>query len=243
MRALIVSDIHSNLEALQAVLEDAGRRGGFDQVWALGDLVGYGPDPGPCLDILREHDVVAVAGNHDLAAVGKLGTEAFNDYAAAAVHWTAVQLDEEQKSYLRELPLRAEVEGFTLVHGSPRDPVWEYVVTPWSAAANFRHFETDRCLVGHSHIPFVCRQRDDTAVFSSFPPDEPVPLDAERVIMNPGGLGQPRDGDPRTTYAVYDSATGAISHHRVEYDIPKTQQKILESGLPPFLAARLASGR
>lgn len=225
------------------MLDDAGRRGGFDQVWVLGDLVGYGADPGPCLDLLLRHDIVAVAGNHDLAAIGKLGTEAFNDYAAAAVHWTAGQLEDEHRSYLGDLPLKTEVEGFTLVHGSPRDPVWEYVVTPWSAAANFRHFETDRCLVGHSHIPFVCRQRDDTAVFSPFPPDEPVELGGERVILNPGGLGQPRDGDPRTTYAVYDSASNAVSHRRVEYDIPTTQRKILDAGLPPFLAARLAGGR
>ena len=243
MRALIVSDVHSNLEALQAVLRDAEQRGGFDEVWSLGDLVGYGPDPGPCVDLLRQHDGVAVAGNHDLAAVGKLGTEAFNDYAAAAVHWTAGQLDEEHKSYLRGLPLRAEVDDFTLAHGSPRDPVWEYVVTPSTAAANFRHFQTGRCLVGHSHIPFVCRQRDDTAVFEPFPLDEAVSLDSGRVILNPGGLGQPRDRDPRTTYAVYDSGTGSAYHHRVEYDIPKTQQKIVERGLPLFLAVRLASGR
>ncbi len=243
MRALIISDIHSNLEALRAVLTDAERRGGFDQVWSLGDLVGYGPDPVACVDLLREHDGVAVAGNHDLAAVGKLGTEAFNDYAAAAVHWTSERLGDEQRVYLRELPLRAEVDSFTLVHGSPRDPVWEYVVTPWSAAENFRHFDTARCLVGHSHLPFVCRQRDGGAVFEPFPLDEPVDLGAGRVIVNPGGLGQPRDGDPRTTYAIYDSAAGAAYHHRVEYDIPTTQRKIVEADLPLFLAARLASGR
>ena len=243
MRALIVSDVHSNLEALQAVLLDAERRGGFDQVWSLGDLVGYGPDPGPCVDLLWRHDGVAVAGNHDLAAVGKLGTGDFNEYAAAAVRWTARELDEERKDYLRGLPLKAEVDDFTLAHGSPRDPAWEYVVTPWSAAANFRHFQTDRCLVGHSHIPFVCRQRGDSAAFEPFPENEAVALDRGRFILNPGGLGQPRDGDPRTTYAVYDSDTGAAYHHRVEYDIAATQRKIVESGLPLFLAARLASGR
>ena len=243
MRALIVSDVHSNLEALQAVLSDAEDRGGFDQIWSLGDLVGYGPDPGPCVDLIRRHDGVAVAGNHDLAAVGKLGTEAFNDYAAAAVRWTSGQLGEEQRSYLRELPLRAETHDFTLVHGSPRDPVWEYVVTPRSAAENFRYFDTGRCLVGHSHIPFICRPRDGTAVFGPFPLDEAVPLDSGRAIVNPGGLGQPRDGDPRTTYAVYDTDAGAVYRHRVDYDIASTQEKIVEAGLPPFLALRLASGR
>ena len=141
------------------------------------------------------------------------------------------------------LPLKTEVDNFTLAHGSPRDPVWEYVVTPWSAAANFRYFRTDRCLVGHSHIPFICRPSDDSAVFGPFPLDEAVPLDAGRAIVNPGGLGQPRDGDPRTTYAVYDADAGAVYHHRVEYDIRKTQEKIVERGLPLFLALRLAEGR
>ena len=141
MRVLIVSDIHANLEAFQSVIDDAGRNGGFDQIWELGDLVGYGPDPGGCIDLLRQHNHVGVAGNHDLAAVGKLGLEQFNMHAAAAACWTAAQLSDEHVEFLRELPLREEVGDFTAVHGSPRNPVWEYVVTRASAMANFGHFK------------------------------------------------------------------------------------------------------
>ena len=125
MKALILSDIHSNLEALESVIDDAGSSGGFDEVWALGDLVGYGPDPGACIELLRQHDARCVAGNHDLAVSGRLGLERFNEYAAAAARWTIGQLDDTATEYLRGLPLRLEMYGFTAVHGSPRDPVWE----------------------------------------------------------------------------------------------------------------------
>ncbi len=243
LRALIVSDIHANLEAFEAVLKDAGERGGFDQIWSLGDLVGYGPDPGPCIDLIRQYDGVSVAGNHDLAAIGKLSTEAFNVHAAAAAHWTMEQLTEEHQAYLRGLPLKAEVDNFTLAHGSPRDPVWEYVVSPSSGAANFGHFGTNRCLVGHSHIPFICRPQEDTAVFQPFPLETAIELGTDRMIINPGGLGQPRDGDPRSTYAIYDAGAGTAYHYRAEYDIPKTQEKMADRGLPAFLAVRLDSGR
>ena len=171
------------------MLKDAGERGGFDQVWSLGDLVGYGPDPGPCIDLIRQYDGVSVAGNHDLAAIGKLSTEAFNVHAAAAADWTMEQLTEEHQAYLRGLPLKAEVDNFTLAHGSPRDPVWEYVVSPSSAAANFGHFETNRCLVGHSHIPFICRPQEHTAVFQPLPIETAIELGTDRMIINPGGVG------------------------------------------------------
>lgn len=243
MRALIVSDVHANLEAFQAVLTDAEERSGFDQIWSLGDLVGYGPDPGACIELIRQYDGQAVAGNHDLAAIGKLSTEAFNVHALAAAQWTIEQLTEDHKKYLGGLPLKIETDNFTLAHGSPRDPVWEYVVSPGSAAANFGHFETDRCLVGHSHIPFICRPQEETAVFQQFPLDTAIELGTDRLIINPGGLGQPRDGDPRATYAIYDSDAGTAYHHRAEYDIPKTQEKMADHGLPEFLAVRLASGR
>ena len=128
MKALVVSDIHSNLEALQSVIGDASRNGGFDEVWALGDLVGYGPDPSACIELLRQHDARCVAGNHDLAISGRMGLEWFNEYAAEAARWTIGQLGKTEAEYLGGLPLRMEMYGFTAVHGSPRDPVWEYVV-------------------------------------------------------------------------------------------------------------------
>lgn len=242
MRALIVSDIHSNLEAFQSVLDDAEARDGFEQVWSLGDLVGYGPDPSACIDLLRHYDHRAVAGNHDLASIGKLSLEAFNPYAAAANRWTAAQLSQEQTDYLGGLELKLELDEFTVVHGSPRDPIWEYVVSVETAVASFLHFDTFWCLLGHSHIPFVCRPAEAGAVFLDFPLDAPVALSDERVIINPGGVGQPRDGDPRASYAIYDSDAATVIHHRVEYDIPATQEKMRRHDLPQMLIDRLSEG-
>ena len=243
MRALIVSDIHSNLEAFRSVIDDAESHGGFDQMWSLGDLVGYGPDPGACIDLIRRYDHVSVAGNHDLASIGKLSLEAFNAHAAAANRWTATQLTEDQAAYLEGLSYKLELDEFTVVHGSPRDPIWEYVVSVPAAVASFMHFETYRCLVGHSHIPFICRPSEDGAEFVDFPLDTPVVLGNDRLIINPGGVGQPRDADPRASYAVYDSDANAVYHYRVEYDIPATQEKMRQHELPRYLVERLAYGR
>lgn len=242
MRALIVSDIHSNLEALGSVLRDAESGGGFDSIWSLGDLVGYGPDPEACIDLMRGHGGLRVAGNHDLAVSGRMGLEWFNTYAAAAARWTADRLEEEHVEYLSGLSLRVETDGFTAVHGSPRDPVWEYVVTAESARVTLEGFDTPRCLVGHSHIPFICRIEGGSPVFD-LPTDRPVEIGDERIIVNPGSVGQPRDGDPRASYAVYDASAGTIAHRRVEYDVPATQRKMTERGLPRYLAERLAHGR
>ena len=243
LRALIVSDVHSNLEAFSSVVDDAKSRGAFDEIWSLGDLVGYGPEPGACIELLRKHEHRSVAGNHDLASIGELSLEAFNSHAAAANRWTAKQLTKDQFDFLGEMPLKLEVEEFTFAHGSPRDPVWEYVVSVSSAVASFLHFDTQRCLVGHSHIPFICRPSEDGAVFLEFPLDTPIAVGDDRMIINPGGVGQPRDSDPRASYAIYDSGASTITHHRVEYDIPKTQEKMRKSELPDFLAERLAYGR
>ena len=244
MRVLIVSDVHANLEALTAVISDCEIRGGFDRIWSLGDLVGYGPDPGPCLELLGSHDVISVAGNHDLAAAGRLSLEAFNEHAASANRWTSSQITAAQAEYLRDLPLRIEDGPFTMVHGSPRDPVWEYVITVPAAVVSFLHFDTECCLVGHSHVPFVCRPvREKGAAFAGFPVDAPIGLGSGRMIVNPGGVGQPRDGDPRSGYAVYDDGEGTITHHRVEYDLRTTQAKMEVVGLPAYLIERLALGR
>ena len=243
LRAIILSDIHSNLEALQSVVHDAEERGGFDELWQLGDLVGYGPDPKACIELIREYDGRGVTGNHDLASIGRLSPEAFNIYASAAVEWTTKQLNKEDVEFLGSLPLKLEHEDFTVVHGSPRDPVWEYVVSSAAAVASFLHFDTQRCLVGHSHIPFICRPTETGAEFLDFPLDTPIHIGDDRMIVNPGSVGQPRDGNPRASYAVYNSEEGTIFHHRVEYDIPKTQEKMQERGLPQYLADRLPHGR
>ena len=244
MRALIVSDIHSNLEAFTAVISDASRRSSFEEIWSLGDLVGYGPDPAAVIDLLREYPHKAISGNHDLASVGKLSLEAFNPYAAAANTWTAGVLDAARRQYLADQPLTLEIDEFTLAHGSPRDPIWEYVVSARAAMANFNHFDTYWCLVGHSHVPFICRSDSQRgAVFMNPPLGGGYDLGEERLIINPGSVGQPRDGDPTASYAVYDSEEKSISHHRVIYDISTTQDKMRSHGLPDFLVDRLAQGR
>ena len=157
MKALIVSDIHSNLEAFESVISDAEDHGGFDEIWSLGDLVGYGPDPGAVIELLRQFDHKAVVGNHDLASIDKLSLGAFNSVAKEANMWTAGRLTDDEKAYIDLQPKKLELGEFCLVHGSPRDPVWEYVVSNSAAVASFNHFDTYRCLVGHSHIPFICR--------------------------------------------------------------------------------------
>ena len=243
MKTLIIADVHSNLEALQAVIRDAESRGGFDRIWFVGDVVGYGPDPAACVDLLRQYDHIGVAGNHDLGSIGKLSLEAFNVHAAAANRWTATQLTQEQTAYLASLPLKLELDACTLAHGSPRDPIWEYVVSIGAAVASFLHFDTSRCLVGHSHIPFMCRPAEDGAVFLGFPVDTPFALGDDRLIINPGSVGQPRDGDPRASYVVHDLDAGAVFHYRVEYDIAATQEKMTACGLPEYLIKRLAFGR
>ena len=244
MRALVVSDVHSNLAAFESVIADVEGRGGFDEIWSLGDLVGYGPEPSECVELLRSYSHQAVVGNHDLAAIGELSLEQFNPYAAAANRWTAEQLTREQAEYIGAQPLTLEIDEFTLAHGSPRNPIWEYVVTVEAAIGCFTHIDTYWCLVGHSHMPFLCVPRGTTdAAFMGFPEGRAVRLDDDAVIINPGSVGQPRDGDPRASYLVYDDAAQTIEHRRVEYDIAATQAKMRRHELPDYLIERLAVGR
>ena len=244
MRCLVVADVHSNLEALEAVVAHAEASGGFERVLCLGDVVGYGPDPGPCIALLRSYPHAAVAGNHDLAAIGELSLETFNPVARAAAVWTHARLTPDEAEYLRAAPLRHEEGGVTLVHGTPREPVWEYFL-PWLMSRQatdecFGLFRTPLCLLGHSHLPFRC---DESGRVSALVPGEPVPVDSARFIVNPGSVGQPRDGDPRAACAVYDSDTATLTHYRVPYDIERTQVKMASVGLPDLLAVRLSFGR
>ena len=242
MRTLIVSDIHSNLEALDAVLAHAARQGGFDRIWCLGDLVGYGPDPSACLGLLREFDLVAVAGNHDYAAAGVIDASDFNGAAYAAIQWTAEQLAADDKSFLAGLPMVSQQPPFTLVHGSLRDPIIEYLTHPSQALATLELLTTPYCLVGHSHYPFICRENAGRPLFLALPDGQPVALDGERCIVNPGSVGQPRDSDPRSGYAVFDSDGPSVEHFRVEYDIARTQNKMRSASLPQYLIDRLDHG-
>ena len=242
MRALIVSDVHSNLEALESVLQDAQRRGSFDRIWCLGDMVGYGPDPSACLHRLREFDLVAVAGNHDYAAAGVIDAADFNGAAFTAIRWTVEQLDAEDAAFLAELPLVNLQPPFTLVHGSLRDPIVEYLLHPSQAVATLDLLTTGYCLVGHSHHPFICRENGVIPLFLPMPEGQPVPLGAERCIVNPGSVGQPRDRDSRASYAVYDGDAHSVEHYRVEYDRAATQRKMHQAGLPEYLIDRLNHG-
>ena len=240
MRYLIISDVHSNLAAFEAVLADAGS---FDKVWCLGDMVGYGPDPNECVERLRDLPHVCVVGNHDWAALGKMDTEDFNPDAKKACLWTREQLSPSNLEYLESLPKSCVEEGFTLVHGSPREPIWEYIISTGVAQENFTYFQSQYCLVGHSHVPLVFSYGESGEFSTSrFQPGIGVILGKSRLIINPGGVGQPRDGDPRASYAVYDSETMQVKLYRVPYDIRATQDRMVARGLPLRLVARLSQG-
>jgi len=243
MRYVIIADIHANLAAFTAVLDDIERRGGVEEVWCLGDVVGYGPDPHQCIELLRQYNHVCVAGNHDWAAIGKISTSDFNPEAAAACHWTTQQLSPEDIDYLGSLPLVIERDDFTLAHGSPREPIWEYLLSTSNARENFAYFQSQFCLVGHSHVPLVFEYNEAGACsFREFPADIEIALVKNRLIINPGGVGQPRDGDPRASYAIYNSETRTIRHYRIPYDIEATQVRMTECRLPVRLVARLSYG-
>ncbi|MFC1940312.1 metallophosphoesterase family protein [Chloroflexota bacterium] len=243
MRYAIIGDIHANLAAFTAVLADIERQGEIEKVWCLGDIVGYGPDPHDCIELLRQTNHVCVAGNHDWAAIGKIDTAEFNPDAAVACHWTAQQLSSTDVEYLGSLPLVIEEGDFTLVHGSPREPIWEYLLSTSLAKENFAYFKSQFCLVGHSHVPLVFSLRENGACsFGHCVTDVALVLGKNRLIINPGGVGQPRDSDPRASYAIYDSEIRQVRLYRVDYNIRSTQDKMMAQGLPIRLVARLTKG-
>lgn len=241
MRYAILADIHANLVAFKTVLNEIEASGGVEQLWCLGDIIGYGPDPSACIDLLRQYPHLCVAGNHDWAAIGKVDVSDFNPEAAEACLWTGRQLSPDDIEYLQSLPLSAAHGDFTIVHGSPREPIWEYVLSTSIAYDNFQHLDTRYCLIGHSHVPIVFRYQGDTCIPVKLPAE--LKLGAERLIVNPGSVGQPRDGDPRAAYAVYDEDASTMYHYRIPYEIEATQARMIQQGLPDFLIARLSHGR
>jgi len=325
MRYAVLSDIHGNDDALQAVLADINafineQRAPLDAIWCLGDIVGYGPEPSVCIRRVREYCDVSIAGNHDWAALGKLDLEDFSDVAAESAEWTGAQLSTEERIFLRSLPETTILGDFTLAHGSPLNPIWEYLTSSDLAAPSFDAFSTRFCLVGHTHLPTIflyptaeaelptfrgsspgwrteatpvapargnaaavasaaasavgsrydpLAAEDDTdvrnptlsarklaATLAPAPSDEPTRLRCEhvtpvpglwvlphgyRAIINPGSVGQPRDGDPRASYLIYDDEIG-FEFRRVAYDITNTQRKMRANGLSPRMARRLAHG-
>jgi diadenosine tetraphosphatase ApaH/serine/threonine PP2A family protein phosphatase len=242
MRYAILSDIHANLSALQTVLDQLGS---IDAIWCLGDIVGYGPDPAACIELVRLRTSLTVQGNHDLACVSDADLSYFNEDAAKACRWTRDQLTEHDRDYLAALPQKASPEEMTLVHGSPADPTWEYVSSARVAAVVFQDFATSVCLVGHTHVPVVYRlgqDGQDTRVSEIRPGDAPVSIAGDRFIVNPGSVGQPRDGNPAASYAVLDTAAETVTFLRVRYPISETQRKIQAARLPGRLARRLSYG-
>ncbi|HUY76930.1 MAG TPA: metallophosphoesterase family protein [Ktedonobacterales bacterium] len=320
MRYAVLSDVHGNDDALQAVLADINafineQRAPLDAIWCLGDIVGYGPEPSVCVRRVREYCDACIAGNHDWAALGKLDLEDFSEVAAESAEWTGAQLNTEERIYLRSLPETRIMGDFTLAHGSPLNPIWEYLTSSDLAAPSFDAFTTRFCLVGHTHLPTIflyptaeaelptfrgsspgwrpdptlatggqgavvgartgpydllaasagaeigapnptLSARRLAATLAPAAPDEPMRLRCEhvtpvpglwvlpqgyRAIINPGSVGQPRDGDPRASYLIYDDEVG-FEFRRVAYDITTTQRKMRANGLSPRMARRLAHG-
>ncbi|OGK98578.1 MAG: hypothetical protein A3E31_08900 [Candidatus Rokubacteria bacterium RIFCSPHIGHO2_12_FULL_73_22] len=240
MRYAVLSDIHGNLEALEAVLRDAAAHA--DGVLCLGDIVGYGADPAACIELVAERAEAITGGNHERGVAGLLDLGWFNRSARAAAEWTRERLDDDHRAWLGALPLVAEIAGATLVHASPDHPEeWDYLVSAEDGFGALAAFVTRLCFVGHSHVPGAW------SVGSSGPEFVPGAIELElaagrRYLVNVGSVGQPRDRDPRAAYALWDAERGRLAIRRVAYDVEAARRKIVAAGLPRFLADRLAWG-
>jgi len=243
MRFGILGDIHGNREALTAVV-DAMRAEGIDEWVQVGDIVGYGPEPSACIDIVRDLGCVVCMGNHDAAVLGILDTAYFNNFARAAIHWTRGQLRQSDLDYLRSLQLVVQRPLYTVVHGTLHMPdQFGYVVSSVEARDSLQLQQTFMCFVGHSHVPAIYMQRAQGQLDVVFQSEAEVSVaNHARVLMNVGSVGQPRDEDPRATYAIYDSTTKIAAIRRVKYDIAGVQRKLRQAGLPEMLAHRLSLG-
>jgi diadenosine tetraphosphatase ApaH/serine/threonine PP2A family protein phosphatase len=239
MRIAVLSDIHSNIVALDAVLSSIGT---IDALWHLGDTVGYGPEPDAVVGRLTELNAVGVRGNHDAAAAGGNEIDWFNTDARAAMEWTRKRITKGTRAWLEALPKIRTEDAFTLVHGSPRDPIWEYITSQPVARANLAALTTRYGLHGHTHIP-ICWREDDGRVEAVSPGDgSSLVLDERAVLLNPGSVGQPRDGDPLASYMVIDTEAGRCTWSRVAYDIAAVQAAMVDQRLPQRLSARLSYG-
>lgn len=246
MRAAVISDIHSNRQALEAVLA-AIDEAGVDQIWCLGDMVGYGADPDACTALVRERCGTCLVGNHDLAVLGALDISTFSEGAAAAVEWTRENVSQETLDFLGELEPAASQAGVGLFHASPRDPVWEYVLSTDQAEAGLDAQEERVGLIGHSHVAlFFVRApagRPGYAQGAQADGGTEIELVEGEWLLNPGSVGQPRDSDPRAAWLELDTETWTARWHRVDYDVAAAATAILAAGLPPSLAERLEVGR
>jgi predicted phosphodiesterase len=237
----VVSDVHANLHALDSVLAaiDADEP---DELWCLGDLVGYGARPNECCDLIEARASVCLAGNHDLAVRGTIDLAEFSGDAAVAASWTRAVLSDSARVYLDTLEPQGERSGVALYHGSARDPVWEYVLSDEAAVATLVLTDGPLALVGHSHVALQVSLRDRTLDGGLAPAGTELDIGAGQWLLNPGSVGQPRDGDPRAAYLLLDLDAKRAEFRRVDYDIERTQAEIREAGLPEALAERLATG-
>lgn len=246
MRVAVLSDIHSNRHALEAVLT-AVDEAGVDQIWCLGDMVGYGAEPDACTALIRERSSTCLVGNHDLALLGAIDVSTFSETAAAAVEWTRGNVSDETLGFLGTLDPAASRNGVGLFHASPRDPVWEYVLSNDQAEAGLEAQEERVGLIGHSHIAlFFVRApgaRSGYAQGAQAGDGAEVDLSEGDWLLNPGSVGQPRDGDPRAAWLELDTDVWQARYHRVDYDIEGAASAILAAGLPSVLADRLEVGR
>ncbi len=236
----IISDVHSNLEALNAVLNDI-KKFGIKEIFFLGDSVGYGPDPDECTSILNSLCSVLIAGNHDMAIIGLTDISQFNSFARIAIEWTSKQMKAENISLLKRYKMLQEIleKNIFLVHATPKKPEeWSYIDIMWDVDKQFHYFDDKICFVGHSHKPFIIEKKSSGELLLH---KEEVRLsEKSRYLINVGSVGQPRDRDPRASYCIFDN--GLIYFRRIEYNIKKTQKKMMGYGLPVYLIERLSYG-
>lgn len=240
MRAAVTSDIHSNLQALEAVLEHTGKES-IDEIWCLGDIVGYGGRPSDCLALVRERADICLGGNHDLVVAGVLDIDQFTSDAGVAARWSRSVLTPDELEVLALLSPQGERAGVSLYHGSIRDPIWEYVLTADVADASLREQRTDLALVGHSHVQLALALGEGGLEGGKAEPDQELKL-AGTQLLNPGSVGQPRDRDPRAAWLLLDTEARTARFMRSEYDIEAAQADIRAAGLPDRLADRLSRG-
>lgn len=241
MRIAVISDIHGNAHALNAVLEDVAQQAP-DAVWCLGDLVGYGPRPNRCTTLVAAHADLCLAGNHDLGVLGTIEISEFSRDADVSARWTRDVLEPESREYLAGLAPARRTPRAELYHASPRDPIWEYVVTADSALAALRDTTAPVVLVGHSHVALAIVETEGSIGGGLVEAGRQIDLAQGRWLINPGSVGQPRDGDPRAAWLLLDFRAGRGSFHRVPYDIAATQAEIHARALPEALATRLDLG-
>ena len=242
MRVAVISDIHANYHALEAVLAAIDRESP-DEIWCLGDVVGYGPRPNRCCRRVASRTSVCLVGNHDLGALGVLSLETFSPDAAAACRWTQDAIEPDVREYLAERRSVLRRKDAELYHASPRDPVWDYVLTQDAAVESLALTTAPLVLIGHTHVPLAVTTENGSFAGGLAPAGTEVELTGRRWLLNPGSVGQPRDGDPRAAWLLVDLDAGVATFCREEYAVELTQAEIIERGLPEVLATRLAAGQ